>query len=196
MDRLRKNFQIYCEENSIIVFLGLVVYSFGLFNGFVWDDEEQIVNNVFVHSIKNIPILFQSSTFNNGGAGLSGGTYYRPLMMTFFSFVYNIFGPNPFFFHFFQLVFHILTAILIYYLFNHFFKEGISFFLALIFLVHPGNVETVAYISAIQDIFYVFFGLLALYLIIKDRKIPIQKIILINSFAFVYFQKRRNFIFY
>ena len=166
----------------IIVFLGLVVYSFGLFNGFVWDDEEQIVNNVFVHSIKNIPILFQSSTFNNGGAGLSGGTYYRPLMMTFFSFVYNIFGPNPFFFHFFQLVFHILTAILIYYLFNHFFKEGISFFLALIFLVHPGNVETVAYISAIQDIFYVFFGLLALYLIIKDRgKFEFKKIILINS---------------
>jgi len=170
----------------IIVFLGLVVYSFGLFNGFVWDDEEQIVNNVFVHSVKNIPLLFQSSTFNTGGAGVLSGTYYRPLMMTFFSFVYQIFGPNPFFFHLFQLSFHILTAILIYYLFKHFFKESISFFLTLIFLIHPASVEAVAYISAVQDIFYILFGILALHFVIKSKEqFEFRNIFLINLFLFL-----------
>ena len=170
----------------IIIFLGLLVYSFGLFNGFVWDDEEQIINNVFVHSVKNIPLLFQSSTFNTGGAGVSSGTYYRPLMMIFFSFIYQLFGPNPFFFHLFQLFFHILTAILVYLLFERFFEKNISFFLALIFLVHPGNVEAVAYISAVQDIFYVAFGLLALRFVIKGKeRFEFNNVFLINLFLFL-----------
>lgn len=169
------------KKVSIIIFLGLLIYGFSLFNGFVWDDEEQILNNVFVHSTKNIPLLFQSSTFNTGGSGISSGTYYRPLMMTFFSLVYQLFGPNPFFYHLFQVVFHILTAILVYYLFKHFFRELISFFLSLIFLVHPGNVEAVVYISAVQDIFYVFFGLLALHLIIGEKgKFEFKRMIFIN----------------
>jgi hypothetical protein len=163
-----------------------LVYGFSLFNGFVWDDEEQIVNNVFVHSVKNIPLLFQSSTFNTGGAGISVGTYYRPLMMTFFSFVYQLFGPNPFFFHLFQLFFHILTAILIYLVFKHFLKEIIAFFMALIFLIHPAGVESVAYISAVQDIFYVLFGLLAFYIVIKNRaKFEFKNIFLINTLLFL-----------
>ena len=170
----------------IIVLLGLLIYSFSLFNGFIWDDEEQIVNNIFVHSVKNIPLLFQSSTFNTGGAGVLSGTYYRPLMMTFFSFVYQIFGPNPFFFHLFQLSFHILTAILIYYLFKHFFKESISFFLTLIFLIHPASVEAVAYISAVQDIFYILFGILALHFVIKSKEqFEFRNIFLINLFLFL-----------
>ena len=170
----------------IFILIGLLVYGLSLFNGFVWDDEEQIVNNVFVHSVKNIPLLFQSSTFNTGGAGVSAGTYYRPLMMTFFSFVYQLFGPNPFFFHLFQLFFHILTAILVYLMFKHFFKEMTAFFIALIFLVHPAGVESVAYISAVQDIFYVLFGILAFYIVIKNRaKFEFKNIFLINTLLFL-----------
>jgi len=170
----------------IFILIGLLVYGLSLFNGFVWDDEEQIVNNVFVHSVKNIPLLFQSSTFNTGGAGVSAGTYYRPLMMTFFSFVYQLFGPNPFFFHLFQLFFHILTAILVYLMFKHFFKEMTAFFMAIIFLVHPAGVESVAYISAVQDIFYVLFGILAFYIVIKNRaKFEFKNIFLINTLLFL-----------
>lgn len=182
----------------IIIILGLLIYSYSLFNGFVWDDEEQIVNNVFVHSVNNIPILFKTSTFNSGGAGILSGTYYRPLMMTFFSFVYQIFGPNPFFFHFFQLVFHIATTVLIYYFLKYFFKKKLSLILAIIFLVHPVNVEAVAYISAIQDIFYVLFGLLAFYFVIQDKdKFNFKNIFLINLFLFLsLLSKETAFLFF
>lgn len=96
------------------------------------------------------------------------GLYYKPLMTTFFSLVYSIFGPNPFFFHLMQLSFHIASSILVFLIFKHFYKDKtwLSFTLAVIFLIHPINTEAVVYISDLQDILYFFFGILSLCLII------------------------------
>lgn len=99
------------KKNKIILLLiliGFLVYFKSLFNDFVWDDEEQIVNNSFIHSLINLPYFFQSSTFNPGGALIIGGAYYKPLMMVFFSVIYNLFGPKPFFFHLYQIILHII----------------------------------------------------------------------------------------
>ena len=62
---------------TALFIIALAVYFFSLFNGFVWDDEEQIVNNAVIQNISNLPYFFTSSTFNTGGAGLSGW-YYKP----------------------------------------------------------------------------------------------------------------------
>ena len=66
----------------LIVITGFILYFNSFFNGFVWDDEEQIVLNTQVHSIFNIPSLFTQATFNSGGAAKLGGLYYRPMMTT------------------------------------------------------------------------------------------------------------------
>ncbi|PIV70924.1 hypothetical protein COW57_02525, partial [Candidatus Roizmanbacteria bacterium CG17_big_fil_post_rev_8_21_14_2_50_39_7] len=63
---------------------------------------------------------------------------------------------QPFFFHLTSVVFHIATAVLIFYLFKRFFKENIAFFLSLIFLVHPANVEAVCFASALQEVLFTF----------------------------------------
>ena len=42
----------------IIVLVGFGVYFNSLFNGFVWDDEEQIVNNAIIQSMSNLPQIF------------------------------------------------------------------------------------------------------------------------------------------
>ncbi|OGE20008.1 hypothetical protein A3A14_00155 [Candidatus Daviesbacteria bacterium RIFCSPLOWO2_01_FULL_43_38] len=144
-----------------LIIIGVVVYFNSLFNGFVWDDEEQVLNNVLVHSITNLPAFFSGSTFNTGGSGGMGGLYYKPLMPVSFSLLYSIFGPNPFFFHLFQVSLHIANAILVFLLFRHFFK-GLAFFPALIFLIHPINVEAVVYSAALQDTLFLLFGMLAL----------------------------------
>ncbi len=140
-----------------------MVYGRALFNGFVWDDEEQILNNNLVHSISNIPLLFKNSTFNFGSSGTLSGVYYRPVMMIAFAGLYQLFGPNPFWFHFLQILIHIVNSLILYLIFKRYFKKEVSFFLSLIFLVHPANVEAVAYISALQDTLVVFFSLLAFY---------------------------------
>jgi len=136
--------------------LGLLIYGFSLFNGFVWDDEV-----VFQNSI---------SPFDS--------TYYRPATSVIRSTIYNIFGPRPFFFHFFQLIFHIVTAVFIYYLFKRFFKETLSLILALIFLVHPANVEAVSFASAMQEVLFTLTGLTGLYLFISSENLSIAKIFL------------------
>ncbi len=144
----------------LLLLIGFIVYFMSLFNGFAWDDEEQILNNTAVHSIASVPSFFFGSTFNTGGTGKLGGVYYRPLMMITFATLYQLAGPHAFIFHLFQLFLHLATGVLIFLLFRKFFREDLSWFLSLMYVVHPINVESVAYIAAIQDVSYVFFCML------------------------------------
>jgi len=163
----------------IIIFIGIIVFSNSLFNDFVYDDIGQIVSNPLITSTKYIPYYFSGSTFFDNASNQQYGTFYRPLALTVYSILFSLFGPLPFAFHFFQLFLHILNSILIFLLFKKFLKIPLSFFLSLIFLVHPINQEAVAYISDLQDVLFLFFGLIAL-LISSSKKINITKIALIN----------------
>jgi protein O-mannosyl-transferase len=144
------------KKNLIIVVLGFLVYIFSFSNGFVWDDE------VFIQGISSP----QSSL---------AGAYFRPAASAIYSTIYNIFGPKPFFFHFFQLIFHIAAAVLIFYLFKKFFKETIALILALVFLVHPASVEAVSFASAMQEVAFTLMGLAGLYLFINSENISVPK---------------------
>ncbi len=147
----------------LILVLGFLLYTPSLFNSFIWDDEEQVLLNSAVHSFSNIPSLFTGSTFNTGGAGL-GGMYYKPLMSVVFALFYSTFGPNAAFFHLVQLLFYLGGVCLLFLFLSHLFKNYLPHFVALVFLVHPINVETVVYISALQDTLFFFFGTWALFL--------------------------------
>ncbi len=120
-----------------IIIIGLVVYFNSLFNGFVGDDNGQIINNVAVHSINNIFGFFKVSTFDLGN-GVSG-MYYKPLLLLVYSLIYAISGSNAFFFHFFQLLIHIANAVFVFILFKKFINKDWAFLLSSVFLVHPIN---------------------------------------------------------
>ena len=114
----------------LITLIGFIVYANSLFNRFVWDDEEQILNNSLVHSISNIPSFFKGGTFNVSGSPKLTGIYYRPLMTSFFSILYTVFGPNPFPFHLSQLLIHIANTVIVFFILQHFLKrDWLSFFL-------------------------------------------------------------------
>ena len=110
------------DENKIkkyiapfLAFAAFFVYANALPNGFVWDDEEQVVNNVVIRDMRNLPLVITSSTFYAGGAGLRGG-FYRPLVTLFYFINYRLWGPNATGFRLVQLVFHIANVLLLYYL--------------------------------------------------------------------------------
>lgn len=160
----------------IILFIGFVLYFPTLFNGFVWDDEELIVNNRQIQSLSNLPAFFSGSTFNSGGGENLAGLYYKPLMTTAFAAVYSLAGPNPFFFHAFQISVHLANSVLLYlvlcYLFKKFGRETkLAFLPAVIFLVHPINAEAVVYIADYQDVLFFFFGILMFYLILQAKTV-------------------------
>lgn len=153
------------------IIIGLIVYGNALFNGFVWDDEEQVLANSLAHSITNLPQFFAGSTFNSGGSGSLGGLYYKPMMTVCFALLYTFFGANSFVFHLFQISLHIVNAFILYLIFKKLLTKNstftlIPFLLSLIFLVHPINTEAVVYIAALQDTLFFFFGSLSLLLLI------------------------------
>ncbi len=154
----------------LIIFVGLLTYWTVAKNNFILgDDEDQIVNHVQVHSIANIPKFFLGSTYYSRERDMSFGLFYRPIMLSSYALLYGAFGPNPTIFHIFQLLLHISNAIIVLLLMSSFFPLLFSFLLALTFLVHPINSETVLLASNLQDTLFFFFGGLALLVLIKNR---------------------------
>lgn len=154
----------------LIIFSGLLVFVNSLNNNFIGDDIDQIVDNPLVHSVKNIPALFTGSTYFRGETQESYGLFYRPLMLSMYSVLYHFWNVDPLPYHLLQLVFHICNAILVFLILGKFFKNYFPLIGATVFLVHPVNSETVVYIAHLQEVLFMFFGLLAVYLMIrKDR---------------------------
>jgi len=166
LDRLRK---IKTWQAILIIFvMGIIVFSSGLGSKFQGDDNSQIVQNVPVQSLSNAKLLFEGGTFYNGqGLHPLTGSYYRPLMMLTFSFIHELFGLNPLFFHIFQYLLYIGSAIVLFLLFRYSFSTLLALVLALIFLVHPINSQVAFSIACMQDALFFFFGILAIWLLVK-----------------------------
>jgi len=150
---------------SWITFIGLVVYLNSLFNGFIGDDYSQLVNNNVVHSITNFFLFFTGSTFSRAGSTALNGIYYKPLLSVVYSILFTFFGNTAFIYHILQLLLHIGNSILLFLIVKKLLKNEIAFGIALIFLIHPINNESVVYISALQETLFLFFGLVALKLV-------------------------------
>jgi tetratricopeptide (TPR) repeat protein len=143
-----------------IIFIGIIVYANMLFNGFVWDDLTYVAFNPELHSL-NILELVRANSFNQVGQ-------YRAMTALYFTLV-SLLSTAPFFYHIIQLIIHIINSILLYFLFNNFFKKNLAFFLSLIFLIHPVQVESVSFIASADNILFFLFGMLALTLSFKKQ---------------------------
>jgi len=200
MDKiLNGNYREYSKSKrrffylALIIILGFLVYLNSLSNGFVWDDYGQVVDNLTLRDWRNLPSILTSSTFYNGGAraGL-GGIFYRPIVSLAYFLIYNIFGLDSFYFHFIQLTIHLLNLILIFFILLYLFSLKdfknsleIAFLATLFFAVHPANVEAVAYIGSLGEVFYTFFGLfsiITLFLGLDWQRRIIKNKFLISSF--------------
>jgi protein O-mannosyl-transferase len=175
--------------------LGFIVYGNSLLNPFIADDIPQILNNPLVHDMRHIPKLFSGSTFYSVHESGNVGIFYRPVMMTIFNIFYSLFGPNPSPFHLLQITLHIVNAFLIFVLLRKFLSKVLAVGLAILFLVHPINSETVVYIADLQDVLFVFFGLFALRLLILNtitkKKVMYSSLLLLLSL----FSKETGFLF-
>ena len=136
-----------------IVIIGLAIFFNMLFNGFVWDDKIYIVFYTDIHSF-NFFAFLKENLFNGGGQ-------YRPIPTMYFSLLYIIFKNSTFFYHILQLTLHITNALLLFLVFSKFVEKKLAFFLSLIFLVHPMQVESVSYIAATGNPLFFLFGITA-----------------------------------
>jgi tetratricopeptide (TPR) repeat protein len=159
--------QKYEKYFYLIILIGIIIYFPIFFNGFVWDDYSFIINNPQVHQF-NLLMLFGNNEFNDG-------PFYRPIPAVYFAIAYSMFGNTAFFYHLIQLILHIAGTFLLFIFLCTLFSEYIALFLALIFLVHPINVESVAYIGSTQSQLYFIPGISAL-LLAQKKHLPQRRL--------------------
>ncbi len=166
----------------LLVVIGFLIPSRVLLNSFVGDDFGYI-NHPYIAN-QQLLNLFIGSSADLGGNSPITGHFYRPLMLLFFSLIDFMFGANSFFYHLLSLTIHLLNGVLFFKLLKKFVPQVYSFFISLIFLLHPINVETYAYASNLQDLLFVCFGLFAV-LVVSSSKLNNSKLHLLNLLLFL-----------
>lgn len=135
------------------------IFSASLANGFVYDDNPQILQNAFILNSHLWKQIFTGSVWSFQGGKTN---FYRPLQFAFYWILYRVGGPNPAVFHLLNLLAYAASAGLVYLLARRFFQNDIIAFAgALLWALHPAHVEAVAWISALPDVGFAFFTLLA-----------------------------------
>lgn len=136
--------------------------------GFVFDDEGQILANPNVHTWDGLQRAFAEHVWEFDPNRAHGGRYYRPLFVVLLTCCYAAFGPHAFGYHALQLLLHGVAGVLLW-------RLGVRLglapaarcFAAAVFLLHPLQIQAVAWISAISDPLLALFALSALLLVLR-----------------------------
>ena len=159
----KKNIIIYL---TLIVLLGIIVYLNSLPNLFVWDDIALIKRNFLIKDPANLVKIFtqpMGAGFINVPADNNIYAFFRPLQSLSFMIDYSVWGLNPAGYHMTNLVFHILSAICLFWLVLLLVKDSLAAFIcSLLFVVHPALTEAVDYVSGRADPMGLCFILLSL----------------------------------
>lgn len=143
-----------------LAIIGVAVYANTLPNRMFWDDFDFILNNKYVHDFSFRKFFSQSVI---SGAGLLDN-YWRPLLLTVFSLEYQIWGAWAPGYHIVNMLFHIGSAILLFFILLRLFgSRSLAFFTAAIFTAHPLQTEAVTYVNSLGDslsVFLMFSGIL------------------------------------
>jgi len=134
-----------------------------LFNGFVYDDDFQIVQNPYIRSFQHVKKIFTANVWSFEGPAVSN--YYRPMMTLGYLLCYKIFGLHPYGFHLVSLLLHALIVCLVFVLAERLTGDRRCAFVAgAIFALHPIHSESVAWIAAVTDLELTFFYLITFWL--------------------------------
>ncbi|HAX47642.1 MAG TPA: tetratricopeptide repeat protein [Ignavibacteria bacterium] len=168
-NKTHSRFSSYQKKRSYLILLTIIIlgvfsYSSNLNNSFTnWDDEEMLVNNQDVRSLSPGNIYNIFTNYHH--------SHYHPLVNISYAIEYHFFGLKPFVYHFTNLLFHILNTILVYFVLLKLFRNNfVAALAALLFVVHPLHVESVAWITERKDMLYSFFFLLALLFYLKNKQ--------------------------
>ena len=166
---------INSRKQKLIVYIALTVVTLAVFWQVNHYDFINIDDNIYVTGNSHI----QSGITLDGFRWAFSSTYaefWHPLTWLSLMFDYQLYGLNAGGYHLTNLILHILSALLLFWLFNR--MTGTiwrSAFVATIFALHPLHVESVAWISERKDVLSVFFWMLTLCLYVYYTEKPVIK---------------------
>jgi len=161
------------KKQILIVYIVLAVVTLAVFwqvnqYEFVYfDDNIYVTENIHIQSgITLDGFLWAFST--------TYAEFWHPLTWLSLMFDYQLYGLNAGGYHLTNLILHILSTLLLFWLFNR--MTGAiwkSAFVAAIFALHPMHVESVAWIAERKDVLSAFFWMLTLCLYVYYTEKPV-----------------------
>jgi tetratricopeptide (TPR) repeat protein len=136
------------------------------------DDSQQVLGNLVIRSLKNLPLQFTSGVWSFVSIEMMAEQlYYRPLFGVLLTFDYALFGSRLWAWHLVNVLIHAAAAWLVYLVCKEFTgRPRIALIAASLFAVHPVHAESVAWISGITDPWMSLFFLTAFYTYLRYRK--------------------------
>lgn len=158
--------------------VGMALYATSFGNAMFWDDDDFILRNRYIQDVQYLPQLFTENVI--AGSGLVSD-YWRPVLLLVFSAEWYAWGDAPAGWHAVNAAFHAANGVLLFFLLlwvfrwlgasgkdepkrPHTYMQAAASGVALLFLVHPVQVEAVAYVNSLGDSLSTFFLLASLLL--------------------------------
>lgn len=139
---------------TLIVVLALLTYAGSFRGSWVSDDTSAIAENPLLRSLAPANLRAIATSFD--------GPNYAPLKVLSLAVDYQLFGANPPGYHAVNLLMHVVNALLIYALLLRLREPaGAALAVAAVWVVHPVQVESVAWISERKNVLSTLFFLLA-----------------------------------
>ncbi|MBW2401407.1 MAG: hypothetical protein JRG80_19495 [Deltaproteobacteria bacterium] len=193
MDYSRNSKALFCCLSLLLLLSVSAVFSSSISNGFVWDDEAQILNNPWIKDVKHLGKTFSSDVFGYYQS-VAVSNYYRPVAHVFYTATWLNFGSSARAFHLVNLLLHMSVTLLVFIVSSRWLTRSsavgygedrqekrsansetatliAAFAAALLFGVHPVHAEAVIWISGIMEPAFTLFGLLSFYFFLDlERK--------------------------
>ncbi len=136
-----------------IVFATLAAYWPVFSAGFIWDDDAYVTDNALLSAPHGLPQIWFSA---------HSQSQYFPLVFTTLRVEYALWGLNPVGYHVVNVCLHIVNALLVWALLRRLALPR-AWLAAAVFVLHPVQVETVAWVTELKNTESTLFYLLAVF---------------------------------
>jgi len=182
---------------AMLILMAVLPYANSLGNGFVYDDNTQVLNNPYVQDFDHLGDIFSTTVWSYVGAqGVTN--YYRPMMTFSYLLLYQAFGPLAYPYHLVSVLLHAGIVCLLFALIARLTgRRLVALLTAGLFAIHPVHTESVAWIAAVTDLQLTLFFLLAFWSYLRSEapagaRRPGMQVAMTLSFIFAITSKEQS----
>ena len=144
-----------------ILTLTILAYAPALRNGFIWDDDDHFTQNPAMTRPDGLRKIWSSITFSR----------YYPLTLTTFWAERRLWGLNPVSYHALNIALQAVSAVLVFLVLRRLKLPG-AWVAAMLWAVHPVNVESVAWATELKNVQSGIFFFLSLLCFLRFEEQP------------------------
>ena len=145
---------------AVVGLVATLVFGNSLANGFAYDDDRIVVDNVGIQSLETLPAAVFETPYWPDSSGEQLGLW-RPVTTALLGLEYVVSGGSPRMFHAVNVVAHMVASVLALLLFVELMSLPAAFAGGLIFAVHPVHAEAIVNVVGVSEAISTIFVLAA-----------------------------------